>query len=60
MLYHMDIPLILTTLEEEMNLSELLSKTLVSEILFISVITYVAYCNVLLFDWFDRGKVLDK
>ena len=60
MLYHMEIPLISTTLEEEMNLSELLSKTLVSEKVPISAIAYVAYCNVLLFDRFDGGKVLDE
>ena len=60
MLYHMEISLISRTLEEELKVSELVSKTLVSEKVPISGIAYVAYSNVLLFDRFGGGKVLDQ
>ena len=43
-----------------MNLSELLSKILVSDKVSIIRIAYVAYCNVLLFYRFDGRKVLDE
>lgn len=69
MLYYMEIPITLTTGGGtsstrtggvELNVSEILSKIMVSEKVPISGIAYVAYCNVLLFDRFDGGKVLDK
>ena len=58
MLHHIEIPLI-SNLGEERNMTELVTKTLSAEKVAISGIAYVCYNDVLLFDIFDGGKVLN-
>lgn len=60
MLHHVEILLSPTTLVEGLNVSSLVSKTLASEKVPISGIAFVTYSNVLIFDRFRGGAVLDE
>ena len=59
MLHHIEVIFTSTSLDKEMEVSELISKSLISEEVPIGGIAYVVYNNILLFDRYDSGKVLN-
>ncbi len=61
MLHYLEIPLMVTSTDsEEVNVTDLVAKALAAEEVPIASIAYVSFKQLLIFDRFDDGKVLDS